>query len=230
MGEDQDAAGARGVDEAHRGDGLAGAGRVLEPEALVRRWGRRAPPRAGVLVERRPRRPVVVGSSASASSSSSSSSLVERRPRARRRRRRRRPSSSSSTASTGAAGRRASTAAVGAAVLAPRRAARSSVPESASTWCGFSSVPSARCGSSSRQQPLEAEQQRVARARHSVEGTFAPRVDLAQRGVERAPAGACRGRAPSRRPRPACTKRSRVNFSARAMCVGGGNGRGHDGH
>ena len=35
MGEDQDAAGARGLDEAHRGDGLAGAGRVLEPEALV---------------------------------------------------------------------------------------------------------------------------------------------------------------------------------------------------
>ena len=35
MGEDEDAAGARGVDEAHRGDGLAGAGRVLEPEALV---------------------------------------------------------------------------------------------------------------------------------------------------------------------------------------------------
>ena len=34
MGEDQHAAGARGVDEAQRGDRLAGAGRVLEPEAL----------------------------------------------------------------------------------------------------------------------------------------------------------------------------------------------------
>ena len=34
--EDQDAAGAGRLDEAHRGDGLAGAGRVLEPEALVR--------------------------------------------------------------------------------------------------------------------------------------------------------------------------------------------------
>src|SRR4029077_12167159 len=33
VGEDQDAAGAGGVDEADRGDGLAGAGRVLEPEA-----------------------------------------------------------------------------------------------------------------------------------------------------------------------------------------------------
>ena len=34
MGEDQHAAGLRGLHEAERGDGLAGAGRVLEPEAL----------------------------------------------------------------------------------------------------------------------------------------------------------------------------------------------------
>ena len=34
VGEDQDAAGARRLDEAERGDGLAGAGGVLEPEAL----------------------------------------------------------------------------------------------------------------------------------------------------------------------------------------------------
>src|SRR5204862_5576345 len=33
VGQDQDAAGARGVDEAERGHRLAGAGRVLEPEA-----------------------------------------------------------------------------------------------------------------------------------------------------------------------------------------------------
>ena len=36
VGEDQDAAGAGRVDEAHGGHGLAGAGRVLEPEALGR--------------------------------------------------------------------------------------------------------------------------------------------------------------------------------------------------
>jgi hypothetical protein len=35
VGEDEDATGARGLDEAHRGDGLAGPRRVLEPEALV---------------------------------------------------------------------------------------------------------------------------------------------------------------------------------------------------
>jgi hypothetical protein len=36
VGEDEDAAGARRLDEAHRRDGLAGARGVLEPEALVR--------------------------------------------------------------------------------------------------------------------------------------------------------------------------------------------------
>jgi hypothetical protein len=35
VGQDEDPAGARGVHEAHCGDGLAGAGRVLEPEPLV---------------------------------------------------------------------------------------------------------------------------------------------------------------------------------------------------
>ena len=35
VGEDQDAAGARGLDEPERGDRLPGAGRVLEPEAAV---------------------------------------------------------------------------------------------------------------------------------------------------------------------------------------------------
>jgi hypothetical protein len=36
VGEDQDAAGARGVDEAQRRNRLSGAGRMLEPEAIVR--------------------------------------------------------------------------------------------------------------------------------------------------------------------------------------------------
>ena len=46
VGEDQDAAGARGLDEAERGDRLAGAGGVLEPEALGGVRDRRAPRRA----------------------------------------------------------------------------------------------------------------------------------------------------------------------------------------
>ena len=49
------AAGARGLDEADRGDRLAGAGRVLEPEAPARRPGPRAPRRPGP--RRRPRAP-----------------------------------------------------------------------------------------------------------------------------------------------------------------------------
>ena len=36
MGEDQDAAGPRGLDEADGGDRLAGAGRMLEPESAAR--------------------------------------------------------------------------------------------------------------------------------------------------------------------------------------------------
>ena len=51
VGEDQDAAGARGLDEADGGDRLAGAGGVLEPEAPVGARILRAPPR------RRPRPP-----------------------------------------------------------------------------------------------------------------------------------------------------------------------------
>ena len=92
MGEDQHAAGARRLDEAERGDRLAGAGRVLEPEAL-----------GGVgilgllgellLVLRHPRRrsssQSASGASASARSSSASSSAATSssstpRPRPRR--------------------------------------------------------------------------------------------------------------------------------------------------
>ena len=65
-----------------------------------------------------------------------------------------------------------------------------SVPDRASTWWADSVVPSARCGSSSDEQPLEAEHQRVvappldrglARGRASSSG---------ERGVQRSAAGA----------------------------------------
>ena len=61
MGEDQDAAGSRSVDEAERGDRLAGAGRMLEPKAparprVLRRLGHqvgaRLLPVLGLLVRR----------------------------------------------------------------------------------------------------------------------------------------------------------------------------------
>ena len=72
VGEDQDAAGARGLDEADGGDGLAGAGGVLEPEAAVG---------AGVLGRLLDDVLVLVlgQSSASSSSVASSSSSSSRR-------------------------------------------------------------------------------------------------------------------------------------------------------
>ena len=163
MGEDQDAAGARGLDEAQRGDGLAGAGRVLEPEALggVGVLGR---PRRAVR-RRRPRRrprPSRCGSSSA-------------RPRPRR------SSSSPGIADRGelvGVRRPAAAPPLARAVAVAVRAAASassavSVPESASTWCGFSSVPSASCGSSSesrRSRPSSSENSR----RQSVDGPSRP--------------------------------------------------------
>ena len=152
VGEDQDAAGARGLDEAHRGDGLAGAGGVLEPEALVGVGvvggalvdvlvdvvARRRPPRRPRAPRRRRRR--------------SSGSASARRPRRRRRRRRtrlvvvvvlvsRRRARGSSSGSSGAARRprararrrprgpgRRPAPATPLAVLGARPAARSACP------------------------------------------------------------------------------------------------------
>ena len=84
MGEDQHAAGPRGLDEPEGGDRLAGAGRVLEPEAL-----------GGVgvlrlLLELAPRRRRRSSCQSWGSSSSGSSSSTVARRRARRRRSRRR--------------------------------------------------------------------------------------------------------------------------------------------
>ena len=171
VGEDQDAAGARGLDEAERGDGLAGAGGVLEPEALG------GVGVLGLLVEL----DVLVelgsscqscgssssGSSLGSSSSSSSSSsvvelvvvlvvvLVDRRPVSRRRRvggrAPRRPRATTPLAPLPLSRCRCA---------GPRPAARSACPDSASTWWAESTVPSARCGSSSdssRSSPSSSE-------------------------------------------------------------------------
>ena len=87
MGEDEDAAGARRLDEAERGDGLAGARGVLEPEALagvgiLGRLRELAPRRGRRLLPSpaAPRRP-------SSSSSSSSPGMAAERELDRRARR-----------------------------------------------------------------------------------------------------------------------------------------------
>ena len=82
VGEDQDAAGARGLDEADRGDRLAGAGRVLEPEAPARRPGPRAPRRRSSASASASGSSQSWGSSSGASTSSSSE-LGARRCRSR---------------------------------------------------------------------------------------------------------------------------------------------------
>ena len=174
VGEDQDAAGARGLDEADRGDGLAGAGRVLEPEAalgagvlgrlgdrlLVVVLGGRLLPVLGLLVGRPAPRP-------------------PRRPPRPVARRRRRPPRPSAAGPRGVAVDRL--ARLGVAVRRPLPlpaiccSAISSVrvPESASTWCGLSSAPSSSFGGSSasrRSSPSSSEKSR----RHWIDGFSAP--------------------------------------------------------
>ncbi len=172
VGEDQDAAGARGLDEAERRDRLAGAGRVLEPEPPVGVRDPRAARRAG-----RPR----------PASSARPASPAAPRPRPRPRPRlvvlaSRRPGvvvlvatrrASQRSAELGSAVDRCGVAAP----LLPLRCASASsavsVPESASTWWADSTVPSTRCGSSSdssRSSPSSSEYFR----RHSIEGTLRP--------------------------------------------------------
>ena len=192
MGEDQDAAGARGLDEAHRGDRLAGAGGVLEPEA---------PRRAGVLGRGLawppPPRPPRPGPS-----------------RAAPRRRRLLVALELDLAGGQLLDRRVPSRWRRCAPFCISEVSAISVPDRASTWCALSVVPSARCGSSSessRSSPSISEYSR----RHSTEGSLAAGLDLRERVVERAPAGRARRQRPARRPPLAARSGSRANSSAR---------------
>ena len=200
--EDQDPAGPRALDEAERRDGLAGAGRVLEPEALggVGVLGRLGQlPLAGVL-RRRLVLPVlrllglVLVLVVALLAGDPGRARARRRPPRRRRRSRCRSRT--------------------------RRAARSSVPESASTWWAESSVPSASRGSSSlsrRSRPSSSDQ----RWRQPTDGTLAPSSSSAsaasnarRRGVPAARATAASS--------SASTNGSRVNAAARAIASSSG--------
>ena len=148
VGEDQDAAGARGLDEADRGDRLAGAGGVLEPEAAV---GAGILGRVGddVLVLGLGLLPVLrllVGGEHVLARSSSAAPLAPFAPRrglavrlARRCGRSGDPSPPAFSSSVTIAAR---------------------VPESASTWWSLSSAPSSSFGvssSSRRSSPSSSE-------------------------------------------------------------------------
>ena len=176
------------LDEADRGDRLAGAGRVLEPEAALG---------AGVL-----------GRLLDASSSSSAGCvlpvlrllvgrqlvvlLVELALAVHRSSTRSSVGGSRRVPSPPSAGVAVAVSAVVGAAVCCSAISSARVPESASTWCGFSSAPSRSFGGSSasrRSSPSSSEKSR----RHSIEGSSAPVVELAQRGVEGAPARGARG-------------------------------------
>ena len=218
VGEDQDAAGLGRLDEADRGDRLAGAGRVLEPEAAGG---------AGVLgglldhllvlVDGRflPVLRLLVGGELLVLlvlvllvvSSSSASARRRRRLGARLRR----PSASSSTSPSASAApsRRSSSV-----ITCCWAISSASVPERASTWCGFSSAPSRSFGGSSarkRSSPSSSEKSR----RHSIEGYSAPASSSLQRRVEGAAARGARAPAPRAPRRRAGRARGRTPPHAR---------------
>ena len=230
MGQDQHSAGPRRLDEAERGDGLAGAGGVLEPEATVGAGVLGRALGGDVLVE------LVLSSRQSCGSTSSARSslgvllfFLLPRLRARRRRRsrcRRRPARRREPCGRGR--RRRSLGDGCRCCRSPLRCASASsavsVPDSASTWWAERTVPSARCGSSSessRSSPSSSEYDR----RHSSDGTFSPASTSASAASSarlRAEPGASASSSVS----PSWTKRSRVSFSARAIAAALGKGVG----
>ena len=188
-----------GVDEAHGGDGLAGAGRVLEPEALGR-VGVLGGLLELVLVERDLggvgrllglRLVLVVVVLVVVELRLDGLEVVfdgQHRLRGGLRARLATSDSASSAAN---------------------------VPDSASTWCGFSSVPSARRGSSCdrrRSSPSRSDQARA----HSVDGCERP-----SSSSRRAASSARRRWEPDARTSaassPGGTNRSRANSSARSI-------------
>ena len=212
MGEDQHAAGTGGLDEPERGDRLAGAGRVLEPEALVRVGV------LGLLLELAlvdPRRPASPGaprprarrSTALSSGSSSrrvvvarhlrSSSSAASRPRRRRRRRSASPSTAPGLVGAGCrwippAARCRRRLAAGRCRCRCRCAGRRPSAPSACPTARRPGGPRARCRRRGAVRPRTA----VARGRAAARTPAAIRStaraagrDLFQRGVERAPAG-----------------------------------------
>ena len=184
VGEDQDAAGARGLDEADRGDGLAGAGRVLEPEAAAR-----ARVLGGLgddlLVLGRPAPPSPGGSSSGASASSSSSTLGTVAVAVRALGRWRRPCGPRAVARRWRAP--CAPGSSSSAMIAAR------VPESASTWCSVSSAPSS---SSAARRRAGARGRAAASScrRHSNEGASAPASSSASAASTAQAAGGARER------------------------------------
>ena len=201
MGEDQDAAGARSLDEAQRGHGLAGTGGVLEPEAAGR---------ARVLEGRSA---AASSSASSAGSQSSGSSSVSSSPSI---------STSPEGSSSAATGRRA----VGA--RSARLQLRGERDQRAGEGVDLVRVQHRAVGQVRLvlgQHPLEPQHERVV-APPLDRGLVAAGIELRQRVIERGAAGgALRERRPASS--PSSTNGSRANSSARCEVLAG-NRRGCD--
>ena len=188
------------LDEAERGDRLAGAGRVLEPEALGRRWGPRAPRRAVLVVVATARSSQSCGSSGSSSSSSSSSPGM--------------PTDASGTASL----------AVAAPLplplrCAPRRAARSACPTArrpGGRRARCRRRAAARPAQSSRSSPSSSDQWR----RQATRRDLGAGVELGERGVERARGAGVPGASADAASSPSSRNGSRVNARGALDLVG----------
>ena len=191
-----------------RGDGLAGAGRVLEPEASAgaRVLGRLLD--ASSSARLLPVLGLLVGSSSS-SSSAPSPFASSAPPAPRRHRPRAWPGSPGAAGSVGrgSGGAEFSTSAISAA----------RVPESASTWCSVELGPVRELRRVVGQQPLQPEQQRVA-APPFGRGRLAAGVELLERGLDGAVPGACpaRGR---RCVSPSSRIGSRANSRTRSSLI-----------
>ena len=175
MGEDQHAAGARALDEPERRDRLAGAGRVLEPEAAVGVGIVRGLGELHVVVELVPLVLPVLGLlvvDIAVGVVELGILLAGDRDRCELNRGR---------------GGGVGTAPFPLPLSWASASSAVSVPDSASTWWAESTVSSARRGSSSdstRSSPSSSENFR----RQSIEGLSRAGVQLGQRGVERPPA------------------------------------------
>ena len=210
VGEDQDAAGARGLDEAERGDRLAGAGGVLEPEALGRVGV------LGLLVELASSSSSASGLQSCGSSGSSSSSSSSSSPGI--------PTGASATTSSASAPLpyplEPVAVALGLGQQRGQRARQRVDLMGAEAPCRRpASAPPRRAAARARAAARTSAASRPTAAWRRRRAPRAPR--------RRRPAAACPGASAVARSSPSMTKGSRVNFATRSRsaevgaCVAG---------
>ena len=189
MGEDQDAAGARGLDEAQRGDCLA----RRRSRARTRSGGRRRRPRPRRRRRPPPRPPL-------SDPSRAAPRRAARRPRSRPRRWAAPPAPRGLPLALFA--------------ICSSAVSAISVPDRASTWWALRRRAVGQVRLLVGEQPLEAEHQRIG-ASPLDRGLVAARRRSRRSRPPGRPGGPCPGRAPGPASSPGSTKLSRANSSAR---------------